>query len=148
MSLKRSLCTLPTLHFEPSTTSLYCPDGTSLNTHRFGKHLLLEFWWKRLLKNVVLVLVCVCVCGWVSVFVWSAPPGQGEWHCICTTGLSSRNVIMSRLGSRWWGRWSLTISSLNGSQGAHSRKGLVYTTLLLSAAVKLEEKEWQVGKCK
>lgn len=91
---------------------------------------------------------CACVCGWVCVFVWSVPPGQGQWHCICTTGLSSRNVIMSRLGSRWWGRWSLTISSLNGSQGAHSRHGLVYTTLLLSAAVKLEEKEWQVGKCK
>lgn len=87
---------------------------------------------------------CPCprvrVCGWVCVFVWSVPPGQGQWHCICTTGLSSRNVIMSRLGSRWWGRWSLTISSLNGSQGAHSRQGLVYTTLLLSAAVKLEKK--------
>lgn len=51
----------------------------------------------------------MCVC-----FARSVPPGQSQWRCHSQQPLSGLNVIISRLGSEWSGRWSPTTSSSHG----------------------------------
>lgn len=102
-------------------------------THRFGKHLLLEFQLNHLFhcsrSSVVLVPVFIC----------PVPPGQGD--SAVQIGLSSHNIIISRLGSGWSAQWSLMISSLNGSQRCHAVASFPCwkkeKTLLPSAAAQL-----------
>lgn len=99
-------------------------------THRFGKHLLLEFQLNHFLQCSTTVLAS-------SLSLFGACHLAKGSDTAVQAGLSSHNVIINRLGSRWSAHWSLMISSLNGSQYAHSWQGLVDKSLFSSSAVQL-----------